>query len=238
MVKSVEKRRSYGKLAKVGVVWGFLREGGNTLLLLPTSMILARLLTPREAGVAAAATFFMQLCARLTQFGFGASLVRNKHITYRPRVFSVRGEFRHRCHVLGRIDAARPRSRRLPAQCGCCRADSDCGVRLSHHALRHGADGTPLSRHALPRERDIGVALNDRRKQRRDLPCMERVQLLEPRLWTASRGFSPRAVPDLDDQVEAATPLLARSNERPVFIWRRDVRQERAGFLRAGTSTT
>jgi PST family polysaccharide transporter len=49
--------------------------------MLPTSMILARLLTPEEAGVAAAATFFMQLCARLTQVGFGASLVRSKHIT-------------------------------------------------------------------------------------------------------------------------------------------------------------
>ena len=81
MGKSLENRRSYGKLAKVGVVWGFLREGGNTLLLLPTAMILARLLTPQEAGVAAAASFFMQLCNRLTQLGFGASLVRNKHIT-------------------------------------------------------------------------------------------------------------------------------------------------------------
>jgi len=76
VVKSLEKRRFYGKLAKVGVVWGFLREGGNSLLLLPTAMILARLLTPREAGVAAAATFFMQLCARLTQLGCGVSLVR------------------------------------------------------------------------------------------------------------------------------------------------------------------
>ena len=63
------------------MLWGFFREGGNSLLLLPTSMILARLLTPQEAGVAAAATFFMQLCARVTQFGFGASLVRAKTIT-------------------------------------------------------------------------------------------------------------------------------------------------------------
>ena len=81
MSKKVDKPRSYGKVAKVGVLWGFFREGGNSLLLLPTSMILARLLTPQEAGVAAAATFFMQLCARVTQFGFGASLVRHKHIT-------------------------------------------------------------------------------------------------------------------------------------------------------------
>jgi PST family polysaccharide transporter len=44
-------------------------------------MVLARLLTPTEAGIAAAATFFVQLCARLTQFGFGAALVRAKHVT-------------------------------------------------------------------------------------------------------------------------------------------------------------
>jgi O-antigen/teichoic acid export membrane protein len=75
------KPKYYGKLAKVGVVWGFLREGGNSLLILPTTMVLARLLTPTEAGIAAAATFFVQLCARLTQFGFGASLVRAKRVT-------------------------------------------------------------------------------------------------------------------------------------------------------------
>ena len=68
--------KHYGKLAKVGVVWGFAMQMGNSLLLLPTAMVLARLLTPEEAGVAAAATFFTQLCGRLTQFGFGVSLVR------------------------------------------------------------------------------------------------------------------------------------------------------------------
>ena len=73
--------KHYGKLAKVGVIWGFLRLGGNSLLILPSSMVLARLLSPTEAGIAAAATFFVQLCARLTQFGFGASLVRAKQIT-------------------------------------------------------------------------------------------------------------------------------------------------------------
>jgi PST family polysaccharide transporter len=75
-----EGRRSYGKLAKVGLVWGALRQGGNTLLALPTAMILARLLTPAEAGVAAAAYFFMQLGARLSQFGLGAALVRARKV--------------------------------------------------------------------------------------------------------------------------------------------------------------
>lgn len=91
MINSAEKRTSYGKIAKVGVVWGFIREAGTSLLILPTSMILARLLTPQEAGIAAAASFFMQLCARLTQFGFGASLVRSRTITphHLSSVFTV-----------------------------------------------------------------------------------------------------------------------------------------------------
>lgn len=69
-------QREYGKLAKVGVVWGFVMQTGSSLVLLPTAMILARLLSPEEAGIAAAATFFTQLCARLTQFGLGVALGR------------------------------------------------------------------------------------------------------------------------------------------------------------------
>ncbi len=43
-------------------------------------MILARLLTPREFGIAAASAFFMQLAGRLFEFGFNATLVRSKTI--------------------------------------------------------------------------------------------------------------------------------------------------------------
>jgi len=75
------KPQYYGKLAKIGLLWGFLREGTNFLLQLPTAIILARLLTPHEFGVTAAAYFFLQLCNRLTQFGFGVALVRTPHIT-------------------------------------------------------------------------------------------------------------------------------------------------------------
>ena len=66
----------YGKLAKVGVVWGFVMQTGSSLVLLPTAMVMARVLSPEEAGVAAAAMFFTQLCARITQFGLGVALVR------------------------------------------------------------------------------------------------------------------------------------------------------------------
>ena len=91
VINPTEKRKSYAKIAKVGVVWGFIREAGTSLLILPTSMVLARLLTPEEAGIAAAASFFMQLCARLTQFGFGASLVRTRTVTpaHLSSVFTV-----------------------------------------------------------------------------------------------------------------------------------------------------
>ncbi len=83
-----EKRRSYGKVAKVGLVWGFVREGANSLVALPAAMILARLLSPAEMGVAAAAAFFVQLSSRLTSFGFGVALVRARYIS-RDHVSSV-----------------------------------------------------------------------------------------------------------------------------------------------------
>ena len=40
--------------------------------MLPTSVILARLLSPSEFGIAAIAYFFLALSTRLTQFGLNA----------------------------------------------------------------------------------------------------------------------------------------------------------------------
>ncbi len=80
--------RYYGKLAKVSMVWGAAREGANFLIMLSTSVVLARLLSPREFGIAAAAYFFLQLASRLTQFGLGVSLVRVKELR-RDHVSSV-----------------------------------------------------------------------------------------------------------------------------------------------------
>jgi hypothetical protein len=70
----------YGKLAKVNIVWSFLREAAVSLVVIPTSMILARLLTPAEFGTAAIAYFFLALGAKLGQVGLNASLVRIKDI--------------------------------------------------------------------------------------------------------------------------------------------------------------
>lgn len=44
----------------------------------PASMVLARLLTPQEFGIAAAAGFFTLLASRLSELGFNAALVRAK----------------------------------------------------------------------------------------------------------------------------------------------------------------
>ena len=75
-----KKQKYYGKTAKLGAVWSMLRQGGNELIGIPVSMIMARLLSPYEFGVSAAASLFIHLAARLTQFGFGAGLVRIKEM--------------------------------------------------------------------------------------------------------------------------------------------------------------
>jgi O-antigen/teichoic acid export membrane protein len=73
--------KSLGKVAKKGVLWSFCRESVTAILFFPSSMILARLLSPREFGIAAAATFFVLLAARLSELGFNAALVRSKTLT-------------------------------------------------------------------------------------------------------------------------------------------------------------
>ena len=73
--------KSLGKTARKGVVWSFLREGVTEVILFPVSMVVARLLTPAEFGVAAAVLFFVQLAARLADLGFNAALVRAKTLS-------------------------------------------------------------------------------------------------------------------------------------------------------------
>jgi O-antigen/teichoic acid export membrane protein len=74
------QKKFYGRTAKVGALWSLMRQGGNELLGVPASMIMARLLSPHDFGVAAASSLFMQLATRLTQFGFGAALIRIKNM--------------------------------------------------------------------------------------------------------------------------------------------------------------
>ena len=72
--------KQYSRLAKVGVFWSVLRDGINEILHIPTAMVLARLLTPYEFGVSAAAYLFMHFAERATGLGFSAGLVRMKEL--------------------------------------------------------------------------------------------------------------------------------------------------------------
>lgn len=74
------ERKSFGKVARRGVALSYLREGVAGVLLFPVSMLMARLLSPREFGISVAALFFIQLASRLSEMGFNAALVRSKTI--------------------------------------------------------------------------------------------------------------------------------------------------------------
>jgi O-antigen/teichoic acid export membrane protein len=78
--RSKAKKEYYGKTAKKGALWSILRQGGHELIAIPMSMVMARLLSPQDFGIAAASSFFIILATRLTQFGFNASLVRVKDL--------------------------------------------------------------------------------------------------------------------------------------------------------------
>jgi PST family polysaccharide transporter len=82
---------SYSKATKSGFVWSVLARGMNELVSIPTSMILARMLSPHDFGIAAAAGFFVQLSNRLTNFGFNTALIQIKEVTDRhtATVFTV-----------------------------------------------------------------------------------------------------------------------------------------------------
>ena len=53
-------------------------------------MVLARLLTPEEFGIAAAAGFFTLLAGRLSELGFNAAIVRSKDDPADPPVDGLR----------------------------------------------------------------------------------------------------------------------------------------------------
>jgi O-antigen/teichoic acid export membrane protein len=84
-------KASYGRTAKLGAFWSFVRHGGHELISIPASMIMARLLLPYDFGVAAAASFFIQFGTRLLNFGFNAAIIRVKVLRpdHESSVFTV-----------------------------------------------------------------------------------------------------------------------------------------------------
>ena len=71
---------SLGRVARTSVMWAYLRTGLIALIGIPTAIVLARLLSPADFGIAAAATFFGQLAGRLSSGGMGSALVRIKDL--------------------------------------------------------------------------------------------------------------------------------------------------------------
>ena len=68
----------YGKKAKVGIMWTGFRKIGREFVGIPTTMILARLLTPEEFGIATVSRIFLSLAEHATQVGLPAAMVRVK----------------------------------------------------------------------------------------------------------------------------------------------------------------
>lgn len=73
---------SYGKVTRTGVLWSLLSRGLNEVIAIPTSMVLARVLTPHDFGIAAATAFFVQMATRMTNFGFNTALVQLKAVNH------------------------------------------------------------------------------------------------------------------------------------------------------------
>ena len=85
------KQEHYGKTAKVGALWSIGRESVTQLIGFPTMLILARLLSPADFGIAAAATVFVQLGKKLANMGLNTALVRIKDVReeHRASVFAI-----------------------------------------------------------------------------------------------------------------------------------------------------
>jgi O-antigen/teichoic acid export membrane protein len=89
--KKKEKKKSYGKAAKVGVLWTVAQQLMRHGVAIPASMVMARLLSPGEFGIAAAAAFFVTFTHRMTELGLNAALVRLKKLRpdHESSVFAV-----------------------------------------------------------------------------------------------------------------------------------------------------
>ncbi len=66
---------------KKSVGWTFLARGGIVLVTVGGGAVLARLLTPEQFGIVAAAKLFTGIATRFGNLGFGMSLIQRKEIT-------------------------------------------------------------------------------------------------------------------------------------------------------------
>lgn len=70
----------FAKTARLSAAWDFSARIGSQWAMFAVSVFVARILTPEDYGIAAAARFFITLASRLTQLGLNASLVRMETI--------------------------------------------------------------------------------------------------------------------------------------------------------------
>jgi O-antigen/teichoic acid export membrane protein len=70
--------RSLGRASRTGVFWTTARAYIVEIVTLPATIALAQMLSPFDFGVAAVATFFGRLAARVSNAGMGSALVRVK----------------------------------------------------------------------------------------------------------------------------------------------------------------
>ena len=182
------ERRSYAPIAKRGFLWGLGQEAFNELIHIPTLVVLARLLSPYEFGITAAAGFFVSFANRFTKFGFNVALVRMKHVepAHSSSVFVISvgmglvswAALTFGSPWIGRFFDSPEAGQVLP---------------IAAFTFVIAAVGTVPSammttRHALQSE-DSGRLERDRHIQHcRRGACVERVELLEPRLCGAGSG--------------------------------------------------
>jgi PST family polysaccharide transporter len=74
------KDKAYGKVAKVGALWASSGETIGQLIAIPTAIIMARLLSPQDFGIAAASTFFIQLAKKVGGLGLNTAIVRMRDL--------------------------------------------------------------------------------------------------------------------------------------------------------------
>ncbi|MEC4114934.1 lipopolysaccharide biosynthesis protein [Myroides pelagicus] len=70
-----------GKKFKKGLIWSIVGQFGYLSITLLTNILLARLLSPKEFGVVAIATFFIAISKVLTESGLSGALIRKKDAT-------------------------------------------------------------------------------------------------------------------------------------------------------------
>ncbi|MCM8570489.1 lipopolysaccharide biosynthesis protein [Gramella jeungdoensis] len=66
---------------KTGIVWSFINQGGNQIINLLVTFVLARLITPKEFGTIGMIAVFTSFAKIFVDFGFSTALIQKKEIS-------------------------------------------------------------------------------------------------------------------------------------------------------------